>query len=124
MMIDPSSYRSLHDYLDALFLDLDPTDNQIIEAKHAYWKSYNNRLKANKRSRGREFSVWFSIEELSMLKSNIGKLPMTRFIRKCCLNSLYDKDIQEQLNLKELQDQLEIITDYLAVLIELNPHQQ
>ena len=49
--MEPGNYKSLHDYLDAIFKDSSPSENEIIQAKKDYWKAYNTRLKQDKRKK-------------------------------------------------------------------------
>jgi len=48
-VMKPIKFTSIHDYLDKLFLDLEPSKQQIIDAKKDYWRAYNTDLKRRKR---------------------------------------------------------------------------
>ena len=61
------NYKSLHDYLDSIFKDSSPSENEIIQAKKDYWKAYNTRLKQDKRKQNKEVTISLNKETLERL---------------------------------------------------------
>ena len=67
MLPEPWTYKSLHDYLDDLFNGKNPSDEEIIQAKKTYWRSYNTRLKQIQRQKNKEVTISLSKELLELL---------------------------------------------------------
>lgn len=120
-------YQSLHDYLDSVFKEHDPTDEQTMQAKKDYWKQYNTNLKRRRRSNIREFLVGFSKEETQKLTSLIttekGVAPLIRTIVLDFLDQNMDLPIQRR-DTKQIEQSLALIIAYLEELLEdaTHPH--
>ena len=119
--MEPGNYKSLHDYLDAIFKDSSPSENEIIQAKKDYWKAYNTRLKQGKRKQNKEVTISLNKETLERLNL---KLATTESI-SLYIQNLIKTNLQiiettgffdKELGLK-IEQQLFIIIDYLESLL-------
>ena len=119
--MEPGNYKSLHDYLDAIFKDSSPSENEIIQAKKDYWKAYNRKLKQDKRKKTKEVTISLNKETLERLNQKlIAGESISNYIQKLLKTNLqiiattgfFDKE----LGLK-IEQQLFIIIDYLESLL-------
>ena len=115
------NYKSLHDYLDAIFKDSSPSDNEIIQAKKNYWKAYNKKLKQAKRKQNKEVTISLNKETLELLNQKlITGESISSYIQKLLKTNLQIIEttgfFEKELGLK-IEQQLFIIIDYLESLL-------
>lgn len=118
--IHPHKFKSVHDFMDALFIGCTPSEEAIIEAKRQYWKSYNTDLIARRRKQKSEFTLILSKEELGKTKSLMCKeKSVTEFLRKIVINSI--SGAVKPINNNDtalIEQQLFLIASYLEELID------
>lgn len=119
--MEPGNYKSLHDYLDAIFKDSSPSENEIIQAKKDYWKAYNTRLKQDKRKKAKEVTISLNKETLELLNQKlVAGDSISSYIQRILKTNLQIIDttdsFKKELGLKTEQ-QLFIIIDYLESLL-------
>ena len=102
-------YKSLHEYLDKVFVGLTPSESEIAQAKKEYWKAYNTHLKQNQRKKHKEVTLAFNKKEWQSLLERLNPNQSLHGYIKELLNRHIDKDsiaTLEQL-LYKLQELLE-----------------
>ena len=119
--MEPGNYKSLHDYLDAIFKDSSPSDNEIIQAKKDYWKAYNTKLKQAKRKQNKEVTISLNKETLERLNQKLATtVSISHYIQDLIKTNLQIIDttssFEKELGLK-IEQQLFIIIDYLESLL-------
>lgn len=119
--MEPGNYKSLHDYLDAIFKDSSPSENEIIQGKKDYWKAYNTRLKQDKRKKAKEVTISLNKETLELLiQKLVAGESINSYIERILKTNLQIIDttgsFEKELGLKTEQ-QLFIIIDYLESLL-------
>ena len=119
--MEPGNYKSLHDYLDAIFKDSSPSENEIIQAKKDYWKAYNTRLKQGKRKQNKEVTISLNKETLERLNQKLATtVSISHYIQDLIKTNLQIIDttgfFEKELGLK-IEQQLFIIIDYLESLL-------
>lgn len=62
-------YNSVHEYLDDVFKNTDPSDEQIIQAKKQYWKLWFRYYHRKRRSIIKEFTLGFNKKTLQDIKN-------------------------------------------------------
>ena len=115
------NYKSLHDYLDAIFKDSSPSDNEIKQAKKDYWKAYNTKLKQAKRKQIKEVTISLNKETLELLiQKLVAGESISSYIQRILKTNLQIIDttssFEKELGLK-IEQQLFIIIDYLESLL-------
>lgn len=114
-------YKSLHDYLDLVFRDKTPDENEIIEAKKIYWKSYNTALKQNQRKKRKEVTIAFEKDEWEMLsRERNPNQTIQAFIKVLLLQQIGNGATNRNTFLKDttqIEQQLFLVTDYLESMI-------
>lgn len=119
--MEPGNYKSLHDYLDAIFKDFSPSENEIIQAKKIYWKAYNTKLKQGKRKQNKEVTISLNKETLDLINQKlIAGESISSYIQKLLKTNLQIIEttgfFENELGLK-IEQQLFIIIDYLESLL-------
>lgn len=119
--MEPGNYKSLHDYLDAIFKDSSPSKNEIIQAKKDYWKAYNTRLKQAKRKQIKEVTISLNKETLELLNLKlVAGESISSYIQRILKTNLQIIEttgfFDKELGLK-IEQQLFIIIDYLESLL-------
>ena len=119
--MEPGNYKSLHDYLDAIFKDSSPSENEIIQAKKAYWKAYNTKLKQDKRKQNKEVTISLNKETLELLNLKlVAGESISSYIQRILKTNLQIIEttgfFEKELGLK-IEQQLFIIIDYLESLL-------
>lgn len=119
--MEPGNYKSLHDYLDVIFKDSSPSENEIIQAKKDYWKAYNTKLKQDKRKKTKEVTISLNKETLELLiQKLVAGESISSYIQRILKTNLQIIDttgsFEKELGLKTEQ-QLFIIIDYLESLL-------
>lgn len=124
MQPEPWTYKTLHDYLDDLFRDRNPNNEEIIEAKEIYRRSYNKRLKQLKRQKHREVTIALTKEEVELLKRKLeSQQSVSGYIKKLILahldnsQTLFNPQNTQKKDLVQIEQQLFLLTDYLESLI-------
>lgn len=115
------NYKSLHDYLDSIFKDSSPSENEIIQAKKDYWKAYNTRLKQDKRKQNKEVTISLNKETLERLNLKLATTEsISHYIQNLIKTNLQIIEttgfFEKELGLK-IEQQLFIIIDYLESLL-------
>ncbi|MDC7996913.1 hypothetical protein [Gilvibacter sediminis] len=113
-------YKSVHDYLDEVFADFDPTDQEIAEAKRTYWREYNRRLIACRRNKYKEFVVRLDKQTLALVRSNMpNEKSVTQFLQKLIVQILTkSKHVSSPIDTALIEQQLFLIIEDLKELIE------
>ena len=121
MQPEPWTYNNLHDYLDDLFSNKNPSDEEIIQAKKTYWRSYNKRLKQIQRQKHKEVTISLSKELLELLNRKLEpKQTIIDYIRALLENHLKSNENVNNNQKKELlqiEQQLFVVIDYLDSLL-------
>ena len=119
--MEPGNYKSLHDYLDAIFKDSSPSENEIIQAKKDYWKAYNTKLKQAKRKQNKEVTISLNKETLERLNQKLATtVSISHYIQDLIKTNLQIIEttgfFEKELGLK-IEQQLFIIIDYLESIL-------
>ena len=114
MQPEPWTYKTLHDYLDDLFSNKNPTNDEIIQAKKTYWRSYNTRLKQIQRQKNKEVTISLSKELLELLNR---KLEYIKVLLENHLQSNENINTNQKKELLQIEQQLFILIDYLESLL-------
>lgn len=119
--MEPGNYKSLHDYLDAIFKDTSPSENEIIQAKKIYWKAYNTKLKQGKRKQNKEVTISLNKETLDLINQKLAATDsISQYIQNLIKTNLQIIEttgfFEKELGLK-IEQQLFIIIDYLESLL-------
>lgn len=121
MLPEPWTYNNLHDYLDDLFNGKNPSDEEIIQAKKTYWRSYNTRLKQIQRQKNKEVTISLTKEVLELLNRKLEpKQTIIDYIKVLLENHLQSNENVNNNQKKELlqiEQQLFILIDYLESLL-------
>lgn len=121
MLPEPWTYNSLHDYLDYFFNNKNPSDEEIIQAKKTYWRSYNKRLKQIQRQKRKEVTLSLSKEVLESLERKLEpKQPVADYIKTLLDNHLQSNENINNYKKEEIlkvEQQLFILIDYLESLL-------
>ena len=121
MLPEPWTYNNLHDYLDDLFNGKNPSDEEIIQAKKAYWRSYNKRLKQIQRQKHKEVTISLSKELLELLNRKLEpKQTIIDYIKILLENHLQSNEninTNQKKELLQIEQQLFILIDYLESLL-------
>lgn len=114
------SYKSVHDYLDEVFTDSDPTDQEIAEAKSAYWREYNRLLIARRRKKHKEFVIRIDKQTMALVRSKMVKeKSITEFLKKLLVQVLTNsKHRPPEIDTALIEQQLFLIVEDLKELIE------
>lgn len=121
MQPEPWTYNNLHDYLDDLFNSKNPNDEEIIQAKKAYWRSYNKRLKQIQRQKHKEVTISISKELLELLNGRLEpKQSIIDYIKTLLekhLRGSENVNLNQKKELLQIEQQLFILIDYLESLL-------
>ena len=121
MLPEPWTYNNLHDYLDDLFNGKNPSDEEIIQAKKAYWRSYNKRLKQIQRQKHKEVTISISKELLELLNGRLEpKQSIIDYIKTLLekhLRGSENVNLNQKKELLQIEQQLFLVIDYLESLL-------
>jgi hypothetical protein len=121
MQPEPWTYRSLHDYLDNLFENRNPDQEEIIQAKNGYWRSYNTRLKQIQRKTNKQISLMVSKDDLKLLQPKLApNQSVSDYIKNLLEMHFQNDEISSTIQKKDLlpiEQQLFILIDYLESLL-------
>lgn len=119
-------YKSLHEYLDKVFVGLTPSESEIAKAKKKYWKAYNTHLKQNQRRKRKELTIAFEKKEWQSLLERLNPNQSLHSYIKELLNHNIDNTpivtnpiIQDTT---QIEQQLFLVTDYLEGLVYQRRH--
>lgn len=119
-------YKSLHEYLDKVFVGLTPSESEIAQAKKEYWKAYNTHLKQNQRRKRKELTIAFEKKEWQSLLERLNPNQSLHGYIKELLNHHIDNTpivtstiIQDTT---QIEQQLFLVTDYLEGLVYQRRH--
>ena len=115
------TYKNLHDYLDVLFANCDPSEAEIVDAKKAYWRGYNNKIIQERRRQKSEFVVALDKNELKLVHSKMTKeKSVTEYLRNLVNNSLVgnSSNINPRFDTAIIEQQLFLIVENLMELNE------
>ena len=121
MQLEPWTFNSLHDYLDLIFKDKTPNENEIINAKKAYWKIYNTKLKQSQRKQKKEVTLSLDKKMLELLCLKLTtNQSISDYIKKIINENLLievSNHTYEKEDLLKIEQQLFTIIDYLESLL-------
>ena len=121
MQPEPWTYNNLHDYLDDLFNGKNPSDEEIIQAKKAYWRSYNKRLKQIQRQKHKEVTISISKELLELLNGRLEpKQSIIDYIKTLLekhLRGSENVNLNQKKEFLQIEQQLFLVIDYLESLL-------
>ena len=108
----PTRFTGVHDYLDELFTNSDPSETEIVLAKKWYWKCYNSHLK-RQRKHYTNLSVYFSQEQITRIKTLAEKGKVSDFIKKVVLSYMDGTtSIIQTIDTAIIEQQLFLMTSY------------
>jgi len=113
-------YKNLHQYLDLVFVGIEPTPEQVILQKKAYWKAYNTHLKQNQRAKRKEVTITLDKELLEMLLQKSSNGSLSNYIKQVLLQHTSQNSIDVPLLGQDsavLEQQLFLVTDYLQGIL-------
>lgn len=115
-------YKSLHDYLDMIFRDKTPTENEIDQAKKQYWKEYNTHLKRNQRKKRKEITVSLDKQQWELLQQRLfSNQSPSHFIKEFLLDHLENKKKEigktNQDEVIQIEQQLFSLINYVESLL-------
>ncbi|WP_298507445.1 hypothetical protein [uncultured Kordia sp.] len=116
----PTSFTSVHDYLDQLFKGGNPSKEDIILAKKNYWRAYNTDLKRRKRSACPTFQISFSKDELLRIKEKLQQgQSVSKYIYQLVKQHIESHTIlPSKVNTAVIEQQLFLISEYLRELLD------
>lgn len=114
-------YKSLHDYLDRVFIGRAPTENEIVEAKKQYWKVYNTRLKQIQRKKYKEVTIALEKQMWEvLLQKRSSKQSLPSVIKELLTLQLEGHSEISTRNVQDaplIEQQLFLVIDYLEGLM-------
>ncbi len=108
MEID-ANYKSVHEYMDALFKGMNPTNDEIRQAKEAYRKLYQKYYRESYKKNHVQITFRVSKEqfqELTALAKEQG-IKVTSLVKQRTLEANNSKNISVKIQLSELLDIIE-----------------
>ena len=116
----PINLTSVHDYLDILFEDKTPSEDDVIHAKKVYWRAYNTDLKSRRRKLFPVLQVRFSKQEHALIQSKLLQgQKVSSYIYQLVLNHLNKNiNLEMPINTALIEQQLFLITEYLKELLD------
>lgn len=119
-------YKSLHEYLDKVFMGLTPTESEIAQAKKEYWKAYNTHLKQNQRKKRKEVTLALDKNEWqSLLERRNPNQSVHGYIKELLHHHIDNSPIVPQAIVQDttqIQQQLFLVVDYLEGLVYQRRH--
>lgn len=119
-------YKSLHEYLDKVFVGLTPSENEIVQAKKAYWKAYNTNLKQNQRRKRKEVTVALDKKEWqSLLERRSPNQSLHDYIKEWLTHHINNSPIVANIivqDTSQIEQQLFVVCDYLEGLVYQRRH--
>lgn len=119
MEISPNRYKNIHEYLDVVFFQKDPSEQEIVAAKKTYWRAYNRALKKRKRATRSEFTVSLSRSELKQIQERMSKeRSVTAYLQKVIIAHLENHESGLPIDTALIEQRLFIIVESLQELCE------
>lgn len=119
-------YTSLHDYLDNIFSGTTPSETEIAQAKKAYWKAYNTRLKQNQRKKRKEVTLTLDKKLWeALLDKRQPNQSVHAYIKELLIHHTSNSPIVPSTIIQDtthIEQQLFLVTDYLEGLIYQRRH--
>ena len=119
-------YKSLHEYLDKVFMGLTPTESEIAQAKKEYWKAYNTHLKQNQRKKRKEVTLALDKNEWqSLLERRTPNQSIHDYIKEWLTHHIDNSPIVPSTIIQDttqIEQQLFLVTDYLEGLVYQRRH--
>ncbi len=119
-------YKSLHDYLDKVFSGTTPSENEITQAKKAYWKAYNTHLKQNQRKKRKEVTLALDKKEWQvLLERRKPNQSVHAYIKELLTHHIDNTPIATSTIIQDttqIEQQLFLVTDYLEGLVYQRRH--
>jgi len=112
---------SLHSYLDTVFKNSNPNNEDIIAAKKKYWQEYYRIYRKNYRQRYKEYRLHFDADTLAHIKQKKGELSVSKFLHQCVLRALKESITPHNhlyTQLESMSHQLLKITYLLEELLD------
>lgn len=117
--MEPIDFTSVHDYLDRLFVGIEPDKQEIIDAKKVYWRAYNTDLKRRRRKAYPSFHISFSKDELLFIKGRLQQgQSVSSYIHQLVVVHVNDTDYRPRVNTAVIEQQLFLINEYLRELLD------
>ena len=104
-----ANHKSVHDYMDALFKGMNPTDDEIRQAKEAYRKLYQKYYREAYKKNHVQITFRVSkdqYQELTTLAKERG-IKVTSLVKQRALEADNGKNINVKIQLSELLDVIE-----------------
>lgn len=116
----PTSFTSVHDYLDMVFKDTIPNEEAIINAKKIYWRAYNTDLKRRKRQEFTTLHICFSKKEYGDIQAKLSEAQsVPAYIKYLVLEHFKNRNESvTPVNTSLIEQQLFLIAEYLQELLE------
>lgn len=119
-------YKSLHEYLDKVFVGLTPSESEIAQAKKEYWKAYNTHLKQNQRKKRKEVTLALDKNEWqSLLERRTPNQSIHDYIKEWLTHHIDNSPIVANIIIQDttqIEQQLFLVTDYLEGLVYQRRH--
>jgi hypothetical protein len=119
-------YKSLHEYLDKVFVGLTPSENEIAQAKKEYWKAYNTHLKQNQRKKRKEVTLALDKKEWQSLFERLNpNQSVHTYIKELLTHHIDNSPIAPSTIIQDttqIEQQLFLVTDYLEGLVYQRRH--
>ncbi len=119
-------YKSLHEYLDKIFMNLTPSENEIAQAKKEYWKAYNTRLKQHQRKKRKEITISLDKRQWeSLLEKRKPNQSIHDYIKEWLTHHIYNSPVKPNTiihDTTQIEQQLFVVTDYLEGLVYQRRH--
>ena len=81
-------YQNLHQYLEQVINDQQPSNESIMKHKKEYWRAYNTNLKRQKRKKDKHINLSFDKQQWKSLELTKGDLPMHLYLKEIILNQI------------------------------------
>jgi len=104
---NPTSFSSVHHYLDAIFENRQPTADELQEARKHYWRAYNAKIHRERRTRNHYITLYFSKEEYEILKENLASQKnLTQQCKQLVLEGVYKDTPRRQIDTAIIEQEL------------------
>ena len=124
MIKEPFTYTSIHHYLDIVLSKIsNPTNQQIKEAKKAYWRLWYRNYRKEQRILKKEFTLRLDEKTVRAIEKQKGKATISTFLHNAVVDAIgsentnsLDRDTlglihQNQLEIINLLEELEDTMD-------------
>lgn len=119
-------YKSLHEYLDKVFVGLTPSETEIVQAKKTYWKAYNTHLKQKQRKKRKEVTIAFDKKEWQSFQEILNpSQSLHSYIKELLNHHIDNTPIAPNIIIQDttqIEQQLFLVIDYLEGLVYQRRH--